>query len=301
MTPQPSVLELDVVRAQRRVQDFVALAKPRVVTMVLITTAVGFYLASRGAPDVFLLLRALIGTALAAAGTLALNQYTERDTDALMERTRLRPLPDGRLHAGEALVFGIIVAMAGLLYLAFVVDASSGLVTAAITTSYLFFYTPLKRKTPLCSVVGAVSGALPPVTGWVATHNGFGMGAWILFAIMFLWQLPHTLAIAHLYREDYARAGMRLLPVVEPDAKRAARYIVGTCLVLFVVALLPTVVGLAGAVYFATALVFGVGFLGCGLAFARARTAASARQLMFASLLYLPALLIVMALDKIPF
>jgi protoheme IX farnesyltransferase len=301
MISQSSVLELDACRAQRRVEDFVALAKPRVVTMVLVATAVGFYLGSRGAPDAFVLLRTLIGTALAAAGTLALNQYMEREADALMERTRLRPLPDGRLHAGEALAFGLIVALAGPLYLAFAVNALSGLVTAAITASYLLCYTPLKRKTPLCSIVGAVPGALPPVTGWVAAHNGFGVGAWVLFAIMFLWQLPHSLAIAHLYREDYARAGMRVLPVIDPDAKRSARYIVSTCLALLVVALLPTLVGLAGAVYFVAALVCGVGFLGYGLAFARARTAGAARQLLFASLLYLPAVLIAMALDKMPF
>lgn len=301
MIPQSSALGVDAARVQRRVQDFVALAKPRVVMMVLITTLVGFYLGSHGMPDVLLLLRTLLGTALAAGGTLALNQYMERDLDALMERTRLRPLPDGRLQAGEALAFGLVITLSGLLYLTFAVNLLSGAVTATITASYLLLYTPLKRKTPLCSIVGAVPGALPPVTGWVAAHEGFGVEAWILFAILFLWQLPHSLAIAQLYREDYACAGFQLLPVIEPDARSSGRQVVSNCLALVVVGLLPTLVGLAGPVYFIAALLCGIAFLSYGIAFARVRTEASARQLMFASLLYLPAVLIVMALDKVPF
>jgi len=300
MMHESGVLAADVTRA-RRVLAYAELGKPRVVVMVLITTFVGFYLGSRGMPDYLRLLPTLIGTALAAAGTLALNQYLERDVDSKMQRTRFRPLPEGRLQPSEALAFGAFTTLAGLAYLALAVNLVCAAATAAITVSYLFVYTPLKRRTPLCSIIGAVPGALPPLAGWVAARATFDIEAWILFAILFLWQLPHSLAIARLYRDDYARAGIRLLPVVEPDAKSTGRQIVANCLALLVVGLLPTVVGLAGPVYFIAAFVFGALFLGYGVAFALARTATAARQLLFASLLYLPATLLVMALDKVPF
>jgi protoheme IX farnesyltransferase len=301
MIPQSEALQIDMPRVQRRALDFLALTKPRVVAMVLVTTCVGFYLGTSGTTDYLLLLRTLVGTALAAGGTLALNQFLERDVDAKMERTRLRPLPDGRLRAGEAFIFGLVVTLVGVFYLSLTVSVLSGVVTAAISVIYLGLYTPLKRVTPLCSVVGAVPGALPPVTGWVAAHNEFGVPAWILFAILFLWQMPHSLAIACLYREDYARAGIRLLPIVEPDGKSTGRQTVINCLALLPVGLLPTLLGLSGPVYFVAALVFGMAFLGCGISFAVSRTAPAARQLLLASLLYLPAVLIAMALDKVPF
>jgi protoheme IX farnesyltransferase len=240
----------------------------------------------------------LLGTALAAAGTLTLNQYMERDIDALMERTRLRPLPDGRLQPVEALLFGLATAGVGIVYLALAVNLLSAAVAATITVTYLLIYTPLKRRTPFCSIVGAVPGALPPVIGWTAAQNAFGIEASILFAILFLWQLPHSLAIGQLYRDDYGRAGFRLLPVVEPDARNTARQVVNNCLALFAVGLLPTVVGLAGVVYFFSAFVLGSAFLAYGVHFARRRTEVAARQLLFASLIYLPAILIVMAIDK---
>lgn len=295
------VLDVEMSRARRRIMAFAELGKPRVVLMVLITTGVGFYLGSRGMPDLLRLLPTLIGTALAAAGTLALNQYIERDIDAKMQRTRLRPLPEGRLQPADALVYGVVMTVAGIVYLSLAVNALSGAVTAVITVTYLFGYTPLKRRSPLCSIVGAVPGALPPLTGWTAARGEFGVEAWILFAILFLWQLPHSLAIARLYRDDYAKAGIRLLPVVEPDAKSTGRQIVANCLALLVVGLLPTLVGLAGPVYFWGAFVFGSVFLGYGVAFAVSRTPSAARHLLLASLLYLPATLIVMALDKVPF
>jgi protoheme IX farnesyltransferase len=298
MMPDSTAMSLDAVR--RRTMDFVALTKPRVISMILITTWVGFYLGSHGRTDYFLLLPTLIGTALAAAGTLTLNQWMERDVDALMERTRHRPLPDGRLHPSEALVFGSVTAAAGIGYLALAVNPLAAAVTAAITVTYLGLYTPMKRVTPFCSIVGAVPGALPPVIGWAAVRNDFGIEAGILFAILFLWQLPHSLAIGQLYREDYARGGFQLLPVVEPDARSTARQVVNNCLALTAVGLLPTVVGLAGPIYFLAAMVLGLGFLGYGIQFARQRTEAAARQLLFASLIYLPAILIAMALDKAP-
>ena len=283
----------------RRIGDYLALAKPRVVLMVLVTTLVGYYLGSAGTPRLGPLLQTLVGTALAAAGTLALNQLVERDVDARMARTRHRPLPDGRLQPGEALVFGAALLAAGLTHLALLVGPLPATVTAAIAVVYLLLYTPLKRVTPLCSLVGAVPGALPPVAGWAAARGTLGAEPWILFAIMFLWQIPHSLAIGRMYRDDYARAGIRVLPVVDRDGASTGVQVVTNCLALLPVALLPTLVGLAGSVYFLVALVLGLGFLWSAIGLARSGSAAAARRLLFASLVYLPALLGVMALDKL--
>lgn len=296
----PSAVAVDLERMRKRIQDYAELGKLRVVTMVLVTTAVGFYLGSRNAVDYVLLLPTLIGTGLAAAGTMALNQLMERDLDAKMRRTCNRPLPDRRLQPAEAFIFGVGTTAIGLLYLAFAVNLLSCLVTAATTFTYLLMYTPLKRRTHLSTVVGAVPGALPPVTGWVASTNQLSQEAWILFGILFLWQLPHSLAIARLYRDDYARAGMRLLPVVEPDGKSAGRQVVANCFALLLVGLMPVFVGMAGATYFLVALILGGAFLAYGIAFGISRDAPSARQLLYASLVYLPVLLLVMALDKVP-
>ena len=301
MTLRTGTLDIESTRARRRAADFAALAKPRVVLMVQVTALVGFYLGSRGVPDYVALLQTLIGVGLAAAGCLALNQFLERDVDARMERTRLRPLPDGRLDPTEALGFGAAMAVAGLLYLGLAVNALSSLLAAIIVGSYLFLYTPLKRKSAICTVVGSIPGALPPVIGWAAARGELGLEAWVLFAILFLWQLPHTLAIGTLYRDDYARAGIRVLPVVDPDGRSTGRQIVSNCLALLVVGLLPTLIGLAGAVYFLGAFALGVGLLGCGFALAISRSMANARRLLFASLVYLPVLLGLMALDKVPF
>jgi len=287
-------------RERRRVAaDLIALTKPRVVLMVLVTTVVGYYVGLTGAPDYVRLVHLLIGTMLAAGGTLALNQYWERDVDARMERTRVRPLPDGRLSPLEALVFAGAVTLAGLGYLGAFVGPLVMLVTAATTALYLFAYTPLKLRTPLCTIIGAVPGALPPVTGWVASREAFGLGAWVLFGILFLWQLPHTLAIARLYRDDYARAGVRLLPVVDADGTSTERQIVTGCLALLAVSLLPTLIGLAGPLYFVGAFLLGAAFVAIGARQALAPSAGSARRVLFASLLYLPILLTLLAIDKV--
>jgi protoheme IX farnesyltransferase len=299
MTVQTGTLDLGLAQVRRRMADFVALTKPRMVLMVLITTLVGFYLGSWSGPQAGRLLATLVGTALAAGGTLALNQFLEWEVDARMERTRLRPLPDGRLQPVEALAFGAAISAAGVLLLALAVSPLSGLIAAAIVCSYLFLYTPLKRRSALCSVVGAVPGALPPVIGWAAARGELGLGAWLLFAILFLWQIPHALAIARLYREDFARAGFRLLPVLEPDGRSTGRQVVAHSLALLPVSLLPTVTGLAGTVYFVTALALGLAFLACGIGLAVSRSPAAARRLLCASLIYLPALLLVMAFDKV--
>jgi len=287
-------------RERRRVAaDLIALTKPRVVLMVLVTTVVGYYVGLTGAPDYLRLVHLLVGTMLAAGGTLALNQYWERDVDARMDRTRVRPLPDGRLSPLEALVFAGAVTIAGLGYLGAFVGSLALLVTAATTGLYLFAYTPLKLRTPLCTIVGAVPGALPPVTGWVASHEGFGLGAWVLFGILFLWQLPHTLAIARLYRDDYARAGVRLLPVVDAEGTSTERQIITGCLALLAVSLLPTLIGLAGPIYFVGAFVLGTAFVALGARQALWPSAGAARRVLVASLLYLPVLLALLALDKV--
>jgi heme o synthase len=297
MTPAVDTLPATLVR--QRLADYLALTKPRVVAMVLVTTAVGFYLGSAGAPAMPLLLVTLLGTALAAAGTLALNQWMERDLDARMERTRRRPLPDGRLQPGEALAVGLALLASGLLTLAGGPGALPALVTAGIAVTYLLVYTPLKPVTSLCSIVGAIPGALPPVAGWAAARGALGLEPCILFAIMFLWQIPHSLAIGRVYRDDYARAGVRLLPVVDPDGPSTGTHVVSNCLALLPVAMLPTLVGLAGQIYFLVALALGLGFLWSAIGLARSRSAADARRVLFASLVYLPVLLAVMALDKL--
>jgi protoheme IX farnesyltransferase len=267
--------------------------------MVLATTLVGFYLGSHGGPDYVLLLHTLAGTFLAASGTMALNEFLERDTDSLMARTRMRPLPSGRVAPSEALIFGAAEAAGGIVYLALNATLLSSLVTALITATYLFLYTPLKKKTCLCSIVGAFPGALPPVIGWAAATGEISTGAWVLFSILFLWQIPHTLAIAKVYHEDYAQAGIRLLPVLDPEGYSTERQVASYCLALLTAGLLPTLVGMAGWLYFLAALILGMGFLAYGLAMAFSPGLGSARRLLFASLIYLPVLLIVMAVDKV--
>jgi protoheme IX farnesyltransferase len=299
MTPPTETIVVPLARARRRVvADLVSLTKPRVVLMILVTTMVGYYVGLTGAPDYARLVHLLIGTALAAGGTLALNMYWERDVDALMDRTRLRPLPDGRLAPLEALLFGATITGVGLVYLAALVNVESAAVTAATFALYLFAYTPLKLRTPLCTLVGAIPGALPPVTGWVAARDELGVGAWVLFGILFLWQLPHTLAIGRLYREDYARAGVRVLPVIDAQGSSTERQIMTGCLALLAVSLLPTLVGLAGGVYFAGALALGLAFAALGAWQAAVPSLVGARRVLYASLLYLPVLLALLAFDK---
>jgi protoheme IX farnesyltransferase len=296
-TPRGLAVEMSVPR--RALTEFVQLAKPGVVFMVLVTAVVGFYLGSDQRPDLFLLGGTLLGVGAAAAGTLALNQYMERDLDARMHRTRERPLPSGRLQPLDALLFGAVLTAAGLLILCFAVNVRSGFVTALTVVSYLGLYTPLKRRTPLCSLIGAVPGALPPVAGWAAATNNLGVGAWVLFAILFFWQLPHSLAIARLYADDYARAGFRLLPVVDRDGRSTERQIFANCLALLVVALLPTLLGMTGGLYFVSSLVLGIGFLICGALTVTSRSLAASRRVLLASLVYLPLLLGFMAADKL--
>ncbi len=282
----------------QRVADLIELSKPRLVVMILITTAAGFYLGAQTF-DWLRCLHTLIGAGLTAAGVLGLNQYLERDADALMERTQGRPIPDGRMGPLTALLIGAAFTGSGMLYLTFIVNVLSGFVISLIVVSYLFLYTPLKRKTSLCTLIGAVPGALPPVVGWVAARGSLTGEAWVLFTILFLWQLPHSLAIAYIYREDYARAGFRLLPVIHPDGASTRRQIVVNCVALFGIGLLPTWYNIAGSVYFFTALAAGGIFLAFGIYLARTRSVKAARYVLYASLLYLPVVFITMALDKV--
>lgn len=284
---------------RRRVADFVSLTKPRVVLMVIVTALVGYYLGTIGELDSLGLLHTLLGMAMAAGGTLALNQFLERDLDARMHRTRNRSLPGGRLQPREALIFAGLTTAFGLAYLLVAVGVAVALVTAVISALYLGAYTPLKRVTPLCLVIGAVPGALPPVAGWVAARGELGVGAGVLFTILFLWQWPHTLAIAWLHREDYARGGVRVLPATDPEGRRTACQIVGGCLALQVVSVVPTLIGLAGPAYLVGALTLGAGFLACAIALARAPSGPAARRAVLASVVYLPLLLALMALDKV--
>lgn len=277
-----------------RAVDFIEFIKPRLVVMILITTAAGYYLGAQTV-DWLRCLHTLIGAGLTAAGVLGLNQYLERDVDAQMKRTQERPLPDGRMNPLEALLVGAALTGGGMLYLTFVVNMLSGFVISLIVVSYLFLYTPLKRTTSLCTLIGAVPGALPPVVGWVAARGSLTGGAWVLFTILFLWQLPHSLAIAYIYREDYAKAGFRLLPVIHPDGASTCRQIVINCVALLGIGLLPALYNIAGSVYFFTALLAGVAFLAVGIYLARTRSVKAARYLLYASLLYLPLVFITMA------
>ena len=279
--------------------DLVTLTKPRVLVMVLATTLVGYFVALTGPADYLRVAHLLFGTLLAAGGTLALNQYVERDVDARMERTKRRPLPDGRLQPIEALLFAGALTSMGVVYLAATVGLAVAILTLSTTVLYIGAYTPLKLRTASCTLVGAVPGALPPVTGWVAAGGDLGLGAAVLFGILFLWQLPHTLAIARLYADDYARAGVRVLSVVDPHGTMLERQIVSSTLGLVAVSVLPTVIGISGVAYFMTACVLGLGLLGVGLAHAKTRSMASARRVLVASLLYLPLLLTVLAFDKV--
>ena len=269
------------------------MTKPRLSGLVLVTTFVGFVAASRGVVDAWLLIHTLIGTALVAGGAAVLNQYLERDVDALMRRTMNRPLPDGRITPEEALSCGVLLSVAGLLYLAVGVRVVAGLLAALSLGTYLFCYTPMKRKTSLCTLVGGIPGALPPMIGWAAARGTIDAGAWALGALLFLWQQPHFLAIACLHREDYARAGLPMLPVTDTDGAATGRQVLLYTTALLPVSVLPSVIGLAGSGYGAGALILGGAFCVCAARLAgRPRSLPRARQLFLASVLYLPVVLL---------
>jgi protoheme IX farnesyltransferase len=276
--------------ARASAADWLELTKPRITLLVVFTALVGFVTASPGPRWSSLLAAALVGTGLVAAGASTLNQVLERATDALMNRTRNRPIPAGRIRPVEATLFGLLLTAAGLALLAALSGALPALVAFATWASYLFLYTPLKRRTHLATLVGAVPGALPPVIGWAAASGRLEPGAFILFAIVFLWQIPHFLAIAWLYREDYERGGIQVLPVIDREGVLTGRQAVLHSVALLVVSLAPVAAGLGGTLYLAGAVVLGVALTLASLRLARARDLGAARFLFLASVLYLPAL-----------
>ncbi len=279
--------------------DLWQLTKPGITRLVLVTTAVGYYLGSTKAFDWALLFHALVGTGLLAAGTNALNQYAERRVDGEMKRTRNRPLPAGRINPALALAFSAGISVGGTIYLALLVNPLTAVLGAAALLIYIFAYTPLKRRTWWCTVVGAVPGAIPPMMGWTAVTGRVDVLAWVLFGIVFLWQMPHFYAIGWMYRQDYARAGFPMLPVVDEAGERTARQIILYTVALVTVSVLTTVLGLTGAVYFVGAVTLGLAFLALGVALAVTRTGMQARRLFLGSGLYLPVLLVLMVVDKV--
>lgn len=282
-----------------KLSAYAELTKPRITSLVVLTAAAGFCMGSRGGIDYLSLLNMALGITLLSSGLSVLNQYLERDLDGLMRRTMARPLPSGKLSPAEAAVFGVSLSVIATAYLAIFINPLSALLGVATLASYLFVYTPLKTRTTLSTVLGAFPGAMPPFIGWVAARGEVTIDAWVLFAILFLWQFPHFLAIAWMYRDDYARAGIKMLPVVEPEGKVTGQQIISYTLLLVPVSLLPAATGLAGAVYLVGASVLGVGFLHFSVRAAMKRTAWQARQLLLASVLYLPVLFALMVLNRI--
>jgi heme o synthase len=282
-----------------RTADFVALAKPRLNLLVVVSSIAGYAMGGGDTHDVWRMLAVAIGTGLVAGGASAFNQVFERDADAKMHRTRLRPMPDGRLPVRDALLFGGALTLCGVGVLALAANVLSAVVALVTLASYAVVYTPLKKVTSFATVVGAIPGALPPVIGWAAATDTLSRGAWILFAIVFLWQLPHFLAIAWIYREDYARAGFLMLSVIEPDGRSTARQSVIYAAALLPVSLGPTLVGMTGPVYFVGALVLSSAFVALALKFGLSRSVADARRLFFGSITYLPLLWLLMILNRL--
>lgn len=275
------------------------LTKPEVNSLVVVSAFAGFYLGLRGPFHWLVLLHTLLGTLLVASGTATLNQFIERESDARMRRTSNRPLPAGVLKPREALMFGIALAIAGGLELALAVNILASALALLTLGSYLLLYTPLKRKTSLCTFIGAFPGAMPPLIGWAAARGRLDLEAWVLYAILFIWQFPHFLSIAWMYREDYARAGLVMLPVNDPDGRAAARQIFFTSLALLPVSLVPTFLGATGQAYLLGAAALGLLVVYCGVTAALFRTNALARRLLMASVVYLPLVWGLMIVDKV--
>ncbi len=291
-------IERPALSLRERVSAYVELTKPRITFLIVLTSAAGFALASQGRIDYLAMLSALFGIGLLSSGIATLNQYAERDLDGLMRRTATRPLPDGRLAPWEALAFGAGLTIAAEAYLLVFVNPLSALLGLTVIAGYVFAYTPLKTRTSLSTMVGAFPGAVPPLIGWTAARGSISIEGWVLFAILFLWQFPHFLAIAWMYREDYSRAGILMLPVVEPDGRVTAQQIVVYTLMLLPVSLLPSVLGMSGRIYFVGAALLGLLFLYSSLRAAFSMSRQHARRLLLASVLYLPLLFILMVLNR---
>jgi len=285
--------------AGTRSRDFAALAKPRLNMLVVASTLAGYAMGDGESLGALRIAGLLLGTGLVAGGASAFNQVMERDLDALMRRTRTRPLPGQRLQPLEGLLFGSAITLAGILLIVASSNVLAGAVALATLVTYVAIYTPLKKRTPLGTVIGAIPGALPPIIGWAAVTGELPLKAWTLFGIMFLWQLPHFLAIAWMYRDDYARAGFPMLPVLEPDGRSTGRQAVLYAAALLPLSLAPTLMHMTGVTYFAGALVLGLAFLVLTFRFARSRAMKDARRVFFGSIVYLPVLWVLMIVDKL--
>jgi protoheme IX farnesyltransferase len=299
MNSATAILPLQRRDAHPRWVDYYELLKPRMNLLILSTTFVGYFMAAR-LPDAWHVLpHALLGTALCAAGAAILNQYAERRYDALMPRTAGRPLPMGRVSPNSALVLGLLAGALGAIYLLLFVNAVTALLGFGTLAGYVLIYTPLKRITTLNTVVGAIAGATPPVMGWTAVTGSISEPALTLFAILFIWQIPHFLAIATLYREDYRLGGFKMLPVTDPTLSATSRQILLYTAALLPASLTPALVGIAGPPYAIAAVVLGLGFFAFAVSAASRRTRTEARRLFFASIIYLPALLTALMLDRV--
>ncbi len=277
---------------------FFELTKPRVIRSVILTSVVGFYLASSGRLDLLLLFHTLVGTTLLSGGAAALNEFIEREADGRMRRTCSRPLPSGRLSESDALIAGSILIVVGSFYLALLTNLLAAFLGCVTLAVYLLVYTPLKMKTPICTTIGAIPGAIPPLIGWAAAKGSLDSHALLLFAILFAWQFPHFLAISWLYKEDYKRAGFAMLSSIDPDGRRTGRRILIFTVILFGLSVVPVTSGLTGTVYLVGALVLGSVFLWFGFEAALFRTTTAARHVLMASVVYLPLLLFLMVIDK---
>lgn len=293
-----AVAEIEPQTLRERMSAYLELTKPRITFLIVLTAAAGFCLASRSSINYIVFSNAMIGIALLSSGIATLNQYIERDLDALMRRTATRPLPSRRLLPWEALTFGVALTVLAEAYLAVLVNPLTAVLGLTVIAGYLFAYTPLKTRTTLSTMVGAFPGAVPPLIGWTAARGEISIEAWVLFAILFLWQFPHFLAIAWMYREDYGRAGILMLPVVEPEGRVTSQQIVVYTVMLLPVSLLPTFVNIAGRVYLWGAVILGLLFLYSSIRAAISKSRQSARQLLLASVIYLPLLFILMVLNR---
>jgi protoheme IX farnesyltransferase len=292
---------MKVIAAEARTMslpEYAKLTKPRITALVVATTLIGFYLASSGPMNFWLLLNALIGTALVASGASALNMVLEWDADSRMRRTEQRPIPSGRLTILQSFSWGSALVVSGVFYLWISVNLLTSLLAIITVNLYLFAYTPLKRRSYLCTAVGAIPGAIPPMMGWTAARNSLDPQAWWLFAILFFWQLPHFLSIAWLYRDDYARGGFPMLPVLDADGSRTSRHIITETVALVLVTMLPAISGNLGHLYLTGAILCGCIFLYMGIRLAISRSSMDARRLLLTSVIYLPVLLALMMIDK---
>ncbi len=298
---ETTLVEINEPRAARlreKAAAYVELTKPRIAFMLVLTSAAGFYLGTKEAFDVVLFAHSLIAITLLALGVATLNQYWERETDEIMERTAARPLPTKRVSSTEALLFGSLLCVVAEIYLLVCVNPLTAFLGLIVIVGYVLVYTPLKTRTSASTAIGALPGALPPLMGWTAAANEISLGAWALFAMQFLWQFPHFFAIAWMYREEYAKAGILMLPVVDPEGKLTARQIVMFAIMLLPVSLAPFFFGLSGQIFLVGACLLGIWFLWASIQSARAKTKEKAKRLLLVSVIYLPLLFILMVADK---